>query len=33
MIDAALAFTGHGVILGFKAGTTTQHFEIAWAPR
>ena len=32
MIDAALAFTGHGVILGFKAGTTNQHFEIAWAP-
>jgi hypothetical protein len=32
MIDAALAFTGHGVILGFKAGTTTQHFEIAWSP-
>lgn len=32
MIDAALAFSGHGVILGFKAGTTTQHFEIAWAP-
>ena len=32
MIDGALAFTGHGVILGFKAGTTTQHFEIAWAP-
>lgn len=32
MIDAALAFTGHGVILGFKAGATTQHFEIAWAP-
>jgi hypothetical protein len=34
MIDAALAFTGHGVILGFKAGSTggTQHFEIAWAP-
>jgi hypothetical protein len=32
MIDAALAFTGHGVILGFKAGTTVQHFEIAWAP-
>lgn len=32
MIDAALAFTAHGVILGFKAGTTTQHFEIAWAP-
>ncbi len=32
MIDGALAFTGHGVILGFKAGTTAQHFEIAWAP-
>jgi hypothetical protein len=32
MIDAALAFTGHGVILGFKAGTSTQHFEVAWAP-
>jgi hypothetical protein len=32
MIDAALAFTGHGVILGFKAGTTAQHFEVAWAP-
>ncbi len=32
MIDAALAFTGHGVILGFKAGTRSQHFEIAWAP-
>jgi hypothetical protein len=31
MIDAALAFTGHGVILGFKAGSQTQHFEIAWA--
>jgi hypothetical protein len=31
MIDGALAFTGHGVILGFKAGTATQHFEIAWA--
>ncbi len=32
MIDGALAFTGDGVILGFKAGTTVQHFEIAWAP-
>lgn len=32
MIDGALAFTGHGVILGFKAGTVSQHFEIAWAP-
>lgn len=34
MIDGALAFTGHGVVLGFKAGSTstTQHFEVAWAP-
>lgn len=32
MIDGALAFTGNGIILGFKAGTTIQHFEIAWAP-
>lgn len=32
MIDGALAFIAHGVILGFKAGTTSQHFEIAWAP-
>jgi hypothetical protein len=32
MIDGALAFTGHGVILGFKSGTSSQHFEIAWAP-
>ena len=32
MIDGALAFTANGVILGFKAGTTSQHFEIAWAP-
>jgi hypothetical protein len=32
MIDGALAFTGNGVILGFKAGTTSQYFEIAWAP-
>ncbi len=32
MIDGALAFTGNGVLLGFKAGTTSQHFEIAWAP-
>ena len=32
MIDGALAFTGGGVILGFKAGTATQHFEIAFAP-
>ena len=36
MIDAALAWTGHGLILGYKYGTatgsTTQHFEIAWSP-
>jgi hypothetical protein len=32
MIDGALAFTGHGVVLGYKEGTSTQHFEIAWAP-
>jgi hypothetical protein len=30
-IDAALAFTGHGVILGFKTGSvdSDQHFEVA----
>jgi len=32
MIDPALAWTGDGVILGFKGGTAVQHFEIAWAP-
>jgi len=36
MIDAALAWTGRGLILGYKYGTTTgsglQHFEIAWSP-
>jgi hypothetical protein len=37
-IDAALAYTGHGVILGYKASSGTsaqssaQHFEIAWSP-
>ncbi|HXQ76258.1 MAG TPA: hypothetical protein VN791_07155 [Acidimicrobiales bacterium] len=35
MIDPALAWTGHGLILGYKDGppTTTgaQHFEIAWS--
>jgi hypothetical protein len=31
MIDPALAWTGHGLILGYKVGTTTQHFEIAWS--
>jgi hypothetical protein len=32
MIDPALAWTGNGVILGYKEGATTQHFEIAWSP-
>ncbi len=36
MIDAALAWTGHGLILGYKYGTatgsTSQHFEIGWSP-
>ena len=36
MIDPALAWTGHGLILGYKAGTvsgtTSQHFEVAWSP-
>jgi len=34
-IDAAVAFTGHGLILGFKASTgssSPQHFEIASSP-
>jgi hypothetical protein len=36
MIDAALAWTGHGLILGYKFGAATgsqsQHFEMAWSP-
>lgn len=34
MIDGALAWTGHGLILGYKVGTTSQAqaFEIAWSP-
>ncbi len=36
MIDAAVAWTGNGLILGYKYGTTSgsgaQHFEIAWSP-
>jgi hypothetical protein len=36
MIDAALAWTGHGLILGYKygnaIGSALQHFEIAWSP-
>lgn len=31
MIDPALAWTGHGLILGYKSGTAHQHFEIAWS--
>ncbi len=33
MIDPALAFTGNGLILAYKVGTTsqTQAFEIAWS--
>jgi len=35
MIDPALAWTGHGLILGYKEGPPTtagaQHFEIAWS--
>ncbi len=31
MIDPALAWTGHGLILGYKAGTDSQHFQIAWS--
>lgn len=34
MIDGALAWTGHGLILGYKSGVQdgTQAFEIAWSP-
>lgn len=33
-IDGALAFTGHGLVLAYKAsvGTGPQHFVIAWSP-
>jgi hypothetical protein len=31
MIDPALAWTGHGLILGYKSGADTQHFEVAWS--
>lgn len=32
-IDGALAYTGHGVMLAYKASTGTgpQHFEVAWS--
>ena len=36
LIDPALAWTGHGLVLGYKYGPvsngTSQHFEIAWSP-
>ena len=34
MIDPALAWTGNGLILGYKVGTTSgrQAFEVAWSP-
>ena len=34
MIDGSLAWTGHGLILGYKAGAdgARQAFEIAWSP-
>jgi len=33
-LDGALAFTGHGVIVGYKAstGNGAQHFVVAWSP-
>jgi hypothetical protein len=34
LIDAALAWTDHGLMLGYKWGLKdgTQHFEVAWSP-
>ncbi|HXQ89966.1 MAG TPA: hypothetical protein VN768_00335 [Acidimicrobiales bacterium] len=36
MIDPSLAWTGNGLILGYKYGlatsATSQHFEVAWSP-
>jgi len=33
LIDAALAWTAHGLFLGYKYGPDgDQHFEIAWSP-
>ena len=34
LIDAALAWTDHGLMLGYKFGLKdgTQHFELAWSP-
>jgi hypothetical protein len=31
MIDAALAWVGHGLVLGYKFGASDQHFEVAWS--
>ena len=32
MIDPSLAWTGRGLIIGYKYGTNPQHFEIGWSP-
>ncbi|HLI75139.1 MAG TPA: hypothetical protein VKU86_14780, partial [Acidimicrobiales bacterium] len=36
LIDPALAWTGHGLVLGYKYGPVSnadsQHFEVAWSP-
>ncbi len=32
MIDPTVAWTGHGLMLGYKYGASSQHFEIAWSP-
>jgi hypothetical protein len=32
LIDGALAWMGHGLILGYKYGNASQHFEVAWSP-
>jgi hypothetical protein len=31
LIDPALAWTRHGLFLGYKFGGGTQHFELAWS--
>lgn len=32
MIDPSLAWTAHGLIVGYKLGEDVQHFEIGWSP-
>jgi hypothetical protein len=32
LIDPALAWTSHGLFLGYKYGAAQQHFELAWSP-